>query len=173
MKAISIKNPYANLIIEGFKPLEIRSRPTKYRGELLICASRASVYWADIYNPSKSLTGTIEALYKYGGNAIGIVTLVDCRPMSKEDEVSAFLEYKPELWTYVLENPRRIKPFDVCGNLGLFNVDFIACCECGNIIKPGEGFYNYPNCPTCSTCGDKKTLNNEDIAITLLNQLLS
>jgi hypothetical protein len=168
MKAISIKNPYANLIICGFKPLEIRSRPTKYRGDVLICASKNEVPWYQMYNPKCFVEfATTHNLYYNSGNAIGIVTIADCRPMCKEDEASAFLEYKPGLWAYVLENPRRIKPFDVCGNLGFFNVDYgKTCCICGNTIMPGEGFYNYPNRPTCCTCGDK--INDTPLLLDLL-----
>lgn len=38
MKALTIKQPWANLIIEGYKRYEFRSWRTKYRGKILIHA---------------------------------------------------------------------------------------------------------------------------------------
>ena len=127
MKAISIKNPYANLIVLGLKPLEIRSKPTKYRGDILICASKNKVLWHHIHNPKYFIEfATKHDLYCNSGKAIGIATITDCRPMTEADEAKAFCKYEPGLFAYVLDNPRQITPFDVCGNLGLFNV----YCDC-------------------------------------------
>jgi len=36
MKAISIKQPWASFIIEGYKNIENRTWPTKFRGRILI-----------------------------------------------------------------------------------------------------------------------------------------
>jgi len=41
MKALSIKEPYASLIAEGIKKVEIRTWKTKYRGKFLVHASKA------------------------------------------------------------------------------------------------------------------------------------
>lgn len=126
MKALSIRNPYAQLIIQGYKPFEIRSRPTKYRGDILVCASRQKVFWYAVHNPNyryNSIMKGVDDLYKHCGFAIGIVRIVDCRPMTPEDAEFAFCKYEPGKWAYVLEDPRCINPFDVCGNLGFFNVD--------------------------------------------------
>lgn len=41
MKAISIREPYASEILEGEKTIEYRSWTTKYRGDLLICATQS------------------------------------------------------------------------------------------------------------------------------------
>ena len=38
MKGLTIKEPWATLIIEGYKKYEFRSWKTKYRGEILIHA---------------------------------------------------------------------------------------------------------------------------------------
>ena len=40
MKAISIRQPWANLIAAGGKTIEVRTRPTKYRGPLLIVSAK-------------------------------------------------------------------------------------------------------------------------------------
>ena len=39
MKVLSIKNPWATLIINGYKKYEFRTWKTKYRGKILIHAS--------------------------------------------------------------------------------------------------------------------------------------
>ena len=42
MRALSIRQPYAELILRGIKPIEFRSRPTKIIGErFYIYASQA------------------------------------------------------------------------------------------------------------------------------------
>jgi len=40
MKAISIRQPWAWLIVNGYKDIENRSWPTKFRGRVLIHASK-------------------------------------------------------------------------------------------------------------------------------------
>ena len=50
MKAISIKSPYAQLIQLGYKTLEVRSKPTHYRGDVIICVSLKNVYLWQIHN---------------------------------------------------------------------------------------------------------------------------
>jgi hypothetical protein len=40
MKIISIKQPWASLIVHGLKDVENRTWPTRYRGPLLIHASQ-------------------------------------------------------------------------------------------------------------------------------------
>lgn len=44
MKVISIQEPYASLIKEGYKKIETRSWKTNYRGEILIHASSGKTF---------------------------------------------------------------------------------------------------------------------------------
>ena len=103
MKAVSIKQPWANLIADGQKTIETRTWPTKYRGPLLIVSSK---------KPSISLAGY----------AIAVCDLVDCRPMTKSDEAAAQCPMHPKAFSWVLENVRAIKPFPVRGQLGIYEV---------------------------------------------------
>ena len=41
MKALSVRQPWAWLIVNGYKPIENRSWPTRYRGEVLIHAGKS------------------------------------------------------------------------------------------------------------------------------------
>ena len=124
MKAISIKSPYAQLIQLGYKKLEVRTKPTKHRGDVLICVSKSSVYLWQVYNSQliNKIVPVID-LYNNPGMSICIATITDCRLMRKQDEAEAFVEFDKTKYVYVLENIRMISPFKVKGQLGLFNVD--------------------------------------------------
>lgn len=104
MKALSVKQPWANMIAAGEKTIETRKWPTPYRGEILIVSSKM---------PKIDLAGY----------ALAIAELVDCRPMTQEDERAACCPIYPKAHSWVLRNVRRITPFPVRGQLGLFDVE--------------------------------------------------
>lgn len=82
MKAISIRQPWAWLIVNGYKDIENRSWNTKYRGPVLIHASTrkpteeewrvamkiAISHGAPLPRPSN---------FEYGG-IVGVTTITDC-----------------------------------------------------------------------------------------------
>lgn len=116
MKALSVKQPWANLIASGKKTIETRTWVTDYRGELLIVSSKSP---------------NIEP----AGCALAIVHLVDCRPMTKADEASACCELYPNAHAWVLTQIRPIKPFPVRGQLGIYDVEFASTpTEIGNEV---------------------------------------
>ncbi len=100
MKALSIRQPWANMIASGKKTIETRTWRTNYRGPLLIVSSR---------------TPRIEP----AGYALAVAELIDCRPMTREDEEKACYQIYPRAQAWVLTNIRRIDPFPVNGKLGL------------------------------------------------------
>ena len=51
--------------------------------------------------------------------AIAVGNLIQCRPMVKEDEDACFVRWRDELWCWVFDEVRPIKPFDWKGQLGL------------------------------------------------------
>jgi len=105
MKAISIKQPWANLISFGQKTIETKTWTTSYRGNILIVSSkRPNIFPA--------------------GYALAIVKLVDCRKMTEEDEVNARCDYQSNLYAWVLSDIKRIKPFPVEGKLGIYEVNY-------------------------------------------------
>jgi hypothetical protein len=99
--AISVKQPYANLIASGQKTIETRSWPTDHRGDLLIVSSR---------NPAIAPAGC----------AVAIVRVVDCRPMTKHDEAAACCRLYAGAWAWILSDIRRVRPWPVRGQLRLF-----------------------------------------------------
>ena len=101
MKALSIKQPWANMIAAGEKTIETRTWKTPYRGTLLIVSSR-------------------EPKIAPAGFAIAIADLVDCRPMTRKDERAACCRIYPDAHAWVLRNIRKIQPISVRGALGIF-----------------------------------------------------
>ncbi len=78
MKVLTIKQPWATLIMQGHKRFEFRSWQTKYRGELLIHAGKGIDKEA-----MKRLAKYLPEELPYG-KILGKVKLVDCIKMSPE-----------------------------------------------------------------------------------------
>ena len=106
MKILSVRNPWAHLIIYGGKEIENRTWATRYRGPVLIHASisRASMGLSMLPDPER------EAL-QFGG-VIGVVQLVDC----VETSSSKWFEGP---FGFVLRNPRAVAFMEWGGALGL------------------------------------------------------
>lgn len=106
IKALSVKQPSANMIASGQKTIETRTWPTDYRGDLLIVSSR---------KPPIAPAGC----------AVAIATVVDCRRMTRADERAARCAIYPGAYAWVLGNVRPLKPFPVRGQLGIFEVKVV------------------------------------------------
>jgi len=105
IRALSLQQPYANLVAQGQKTLETRKWSTNYRGDILICAST---------------TGVGEPT----GVALCLVELVDIRPMTAADESAACVKLYPRAKAWELHNLRVLRePFPVKGQLGLFRLE--------------------------------------------------
>ena len=123
MKALTIKEPWASLIIEEYKKYEFRSWKTKYRGKILIHAGcsvekdmmkRFSDYNINV-NP---------------GYIIGHATIVDCILVNEEfnkklrniDPVVYGRSNHTETYAWKLENVVKYdNPIPCKGKLGLWN----------------------------------------------------
>jgi hypothetical protein len=103
VKALSVKQPWANLIAAGEKTIETRTWATDYRGPILIVSSRLPKI-----DPA--------------GYALAIADLADCRPMTRQDEPAARCGVYPNAYSWVLRNIHKIPPFPVRGKLGLYDV---------------------------------------------------
>lgn len=122
MKALSIKQPWAYLIVQGLKDVENRDWATQYRGPLLVHASKytddGSIAGAkaimdrlDIPWPARATVPQVMAL----GAIVGMVEIVDC--VSESDSPWFVGEYG-----FVLRNPRIIQPIPYKGRLGLYDI---------------------------------------------------
>jgi hypothetical protein len=117
MKALSVCQPWAWAIIAGIKRIENRTWRTRYRGRLLIHASKSRRYLGRDY--SDLLPGLPPLDQLHFGVIIGEVELVDCVPV---EEIKGDVLAKGP-WCWRLKTPRSIsKPISWCGGLSLFNV---------------------------------------------------
>ena len=125
MKALTIKQPWAQLIIEGYKKYEFRSWKTKYRGKILIHAGMSlerdmALRFKD-YNMSYTM-----------GAIIGEATLEDCilvdkkfnEELRKIDPIVYGRSNHVETYAWKLSNVVKYdKPIVIKGQLGLWNYD--------------------------------------------------
>ncbi len=103
VKALSVKQPWANLIASGKKTIETRTWQTKHYGALLIVSSKRPAI-----NPA--------------GCAVAIASLTCCWPMSELDEERAMCSVYEGAFSWVLSGIVKIEPFPVSGSLRLFDV---------------------------------------------------
>jgi hypothetical protein len=108
MRALSIRQPWIDLILRGEKDVENRSWSTRHRGPLLLHASRTvEVARAREYGLSDFVTGHI----------LGIVEVLDC---TKEVRSQWHI---PGYYGWYLATPRRFTvPIPYRAQVGLFHV---------------------------------------------------
>lgn len=128
MKSLSVRQPWATFIAQGWKTIEVRTWRTDHRGPLLICAAKGADLPAGVTHIEED--GELIPLPR--GVALCLVDVVDCRPLVTADAAAANLE--PEdlagyAWAWVLANPRPVEPVPIRGKLSLFEVD-------GSAINP-------------------------------------
>ena len=128
-RVLSVKNPWAYLIIHYGKDVENRRQAVKYRGRILIHASKTSdMYayerrWSGDEALKKTFDSLIENIYeveKTNGHIIGSVELHDCVKGSQ----SVWAENLPEPYSqyhWLLREPHPFAtPLPVRGMLGLW-----------------------------------------------------
>lgn len=121
---MTVKQPYADALVTlagedelgmgyGLRSIEVRSRNTAYRGDLLICSSANPVI------PGHQ-----------SGVTLGLVELYDVKPIE---------EFTPEDWEktripeevrkkivkgygWMMRNPRRVVEMPIKGQLGIYNM---------------------------------------------------
>ena len=126
MKVLTIKQPWATLIMQGDKRFELRSWKTKYRGDLLIHAGKGIDKEA------------MERLVKYipenmpTGKILGKVTLVDCIECNKNFKEMCLKENQDvyakstfvEKYAWQLDNVEVFDvPIEAKGKLNLWEYD--------------------------------------------------
>ena len=113
MKVITIKQPFASLIANGIKEYEFRTWKTKYRGKLLIQASKGV---------------DKKAMKKFEMYNLEYPTDDEARKMllAKNDIVYHHVctDMSYDGYGFKLENVKRIEPIYVSGKLGLWDYDY-------------------------------------------------
>lgn len=121
MKALTICQPYAELIARGDKLVENRTWPTSYRGELLIHAGKGRKFLGgDNYG--------IQIDSMDFGKVIAVASLAACVQWPNRN-LPSWLNWMSEHehaegpWCWVLNNVRRLQePISYTGAQGIFNV---------------------------------------------------
>ena len=126
MKVLTIKQPWATLIMQGNKRYEFRSWQTKYRGDLLIHAGKGIDKEA-MKRLSKYLPEELPAR-----KILGKVTLVDCIKCDENFKEKCLKENKDvyakstfvEKFAWQLENVEVFdEPLEAKGKLSLWEYD--------------------------------------------------
>ena len=140
MKAITLRQPWAGLLVLGFKKNETRSWPTKHRGEITVTSSKkmekdgiALLKWL-----SENVFGFSVGSERYKtcsilGVALGTVEITDvhssndAKAMMEHVTNSAaelrFGNYEPDRYFYTCINPVLFQePFPVKGSLNVWKM---------------------------------------------------
>jgi hypothetical protein len=135
MKALSLSQPWATLVVLGRKRLETRSWQTRHRGLLLIHAAQTFSAQNRAFcrrDPVRRLLAEAGIEHEGAlprGQLLGTVEVRDCRrseEMDPEtlDETERLLgDFGPGRWVWLLENAAPLQtPVPLLGRLGVFHV---------------------------------------------------
>ena len=117
LRVLSVRQPWAWLIVNGYKDIENRSWRTNHRGPLLIHASsnRRDFMPEKLAEIRKKHRVRVPADLQYGG-IVGLVDVIDCVKTH-----SSKWKFKGS-WGWVLEKQRRL-PYRQCkGSIGFFKL---------------------------------------------------
>ncbi|TGL58691.1 ASCH domain-containing protein [Leptospira ognonensis] len=115
-KALSIRQPWAYLIVNRYKDIENRSWSTSFRGKVLIHAGKkfeTEAYYYVLKKHKISLPPIEE--FELGG-IVGEAEIVDCVEKSKS-------KWFGGPYGFVLKNAKRKRFIPLKGQLGFFNVE--------------------------------------------------
>lgn len=123
MKALSFRQPWAELILQGRKTMDLRTYNTHYRGGLAVHASQTVE--AEMCREHGLSSNNLDT-----GGVVGTVELLDVIPL---DEVAynkhldahlAGRRWREGLYGWVLAHPQRLPEFiPARGRTNLFNID--------------------------------------------------
>ena len=117
MKALSLKQPWAELILQGKKKIEIRKWNTSFRGQFLIHASKIP----DEAGMKKFNMKNLDC-----GCIIGKAELVDVKEYNSDEEFNkdSNLHLAGREWGnfgFILKNVERLNPIPCKGSLGFWD----------------------------------------------------
>lgn len=121
MKALTVCAPWSSLIARGEKTIELRSKPTNYRGELAICAGAKSPTHTPLRAQVARERGLLDAPR---GVTLCIVEIVDCRLAVGGDERAACVA--PTVgrdYAWILRVVAQLEPMPVSGYLSFWTLD--------------------------------------------------
>jgi hypothetical protein len=133
MKALSLTQPWATLVVIGAKLVETRSWSTKYTGTVAIHAAKKftrddkDYCTTRVFGDPLREAGYPSAEWLPTGAIIGTATIRGCRftqdvehQLSEQEQ--AFGNYDPGRFAWFLSDARRFPPIPCKGALGLWDV---------------------------------------------------
>lgn len=115
VKCLSIKQPFAWLIVNGYKDIENRTWKSNYRGELFIHAGKT--FDSDGYDWVKSnfpeIVMPLKSDFELGG-IVGFVNMTDCVRHSKS-------KWYAGAFGFVMSKPEVVKFIPLKGQLMIFD----------------------------------------------------
>lgn len=151
MKVLSLLQPWATLVVIGAKKIETRSWNTKYRGPLLIHASKKMTqqqkdlvktepFWSELKHleelPLGKIIGMVELLET--SSAKNFLSIKDDKMKSgwaaavNWDQEIQFGDYSQGRYGWLLSNPVSFTNQIECrGSLSLWDFDYEICRFCG------------------------------------------
>ena len=125
--AISLCEPYASAIYLGLKQNETRGWPTRYRGDLVICAAKRKM------DPGTANSALTLGIFNQGhqpqyGLALCVVEVYDCLStdaanLRLDDMERSLGDYRRRRFAWLTRNLRQLKtPIPVIGHQQLFKL---------------------------------------------------
>ena len=170
-KCITIKQPWASLIVEGIKDIENRTWKTNFRGRVLVhaAAKPANIKYEIEGQASIKEIQMFSALGRAEeddlfGCIIGSVEIVDCvihHPSIWADKSSEFmLQSGKPIYNWVLANPIKFPdPIPMKGKLSFWEseCEILICPKCGGYCLHDNRDIGMPNWGNpvhqCEHCG--------------------
>lgn len=131
MIALSVRQPWAWLIVNGFKSIENRDWPTNFRGQFLVHAGKkltvadydAAMLFIEAFVDPALVNQVPDMAELPLGGVVGVATLTDC----VQDHPSPWFTGREELngagYGFVLADARPIPFLPWKGRLGFFNIN--------------------------------------------------
>lgn len=124
LKALSMYQPYAWMVANGYTTIDDRSWYTPYRGKLIIHASKKiDIHYHTYLKEILKINIPEPEELDYGG-IIAICDLTECRNLSKTPTITPELHAHAGQLTYgfVMENIKKIPLIPYRGMAGLFEI---------------------------------------------------
>jgi hypothetical protein len=134
MKAITLWQPWAQLIVQGDKLIETRSRNTNIRGRVAIHAAKADHSGLLLHIPMRELeffqeAGVTGIKEPPRGAIVGTIEIIDSWPIEEiigtgydTPKERAFGDWRPGRWGWILQKPVLFdKPIPAKGSQGFWS----------------------------------------------------
>ena len=128
-QALTVRQPWANLLVTGVKHIETRGWHTAVRGRVAVHAAKSPAYLRAVAPKMRSFTTGNEPL----GCVVGSVDLVDCIPLEEvkqkypelytEQEIDLG-DWRPGRYGFIMRSPIQYpRPLPAKGKLGWWKWD--------------------------------------------------